>query len=68
MKDQSDQAKRKKSAYDVAYIMSHVKQKRINFNDQNEEDMKLLDWLERQSNQNQYMKDLIRDDMGRAGK
>ena len=68
MPKMSDRAKKNKAAYDTKYILSHVRQKRINFNDQNEEDMRLLEWLESQDNQNQYMKDLIRDDMGRAGK
>lgn len=63
----SEESKQAKKAYDTKYIMTHVKQKRINFNDQNPEDVKLLDWLERQKNENQYVKGLIAEDMNRSG-
>ena len=59
----SEQAKNRKQAYDTQYIKEHIKLKTIAFNNSIPEDMKLLEWVEKQKNQTQYVKDLIRDDM-----
>lgn len=59
----SEAAKEHKAAYDTQYILSNIVQKRINFNKQNPEDMKRLEHLENQPNQNQYVKGLIDKDM-----
>ena len=59
----SEQAKRNKAAYDTRYMKEHRILKTIAFNNAIPEDMKLLDWVEQQPNQTQYVKDLIRDDM-----
>ena len=62
----NDAAKERKAAYDTGYIMKNIVQKRINFNQTNREDMKRLEHVESQPNQNRYFKDLIDKDM--AGK
>ena len=64
----SDQAKMNKRAYDIDYNMKNITQKRINFNKNNDEDVMLLSWVNRQKNQSQYMKSLIRNDMEGSGK
>lgn len=64
----SEAAKEHKAAYDTNYILSNIVQKRINFNKTVPEDVEMLDWVNQQQNQNQYMKGLISDDMKKAGK
>lgn len=68
MPNLSDEAKRKKAAYDTSYVLAHITQKRINFNDQIPEDVEMLSWVNKQPNQGQYLKGLIREDMQKAGK
>ena len=63
----SDAAKERKAAYDSQYIMKNIVQKRINFNKMVPEDVKMLDWVEKQDNQSQYMKGLIAEDMVKSG-
>lgn len=63
----SEYAKRKKLQYDTKYMKSRVLQKTIGFNRGNEEDMKLYNWVNRQQNQTQYIKGLIREDMDGSG-
>ena len=63
----SDASKERKSAYDTKYILKNIVQKRINFNKLVPEDAKMLDWVNKQPNQNQYMKGLISKDMDKAG-
>lgn len=52
-----------KTAYDIAYIKANIVTKRINFNRQQPEDMKLLTWLESHENITQYLKGLILRDL-----
>ena len=42
-----------------------MKKKLISFNPNNQEDMRLLEYLETKENQTLYIKDLIREDMNR---
>lgn len=63
MRKMSDAAKERKAAYDTGYILENIVQKRVNFNKNIPEDMKRLEHLEKQPNQNQYMKGLIDKDM-----
>lgn len=63
----SDAARERKLAYDTQYILKNIVQKRISFNKTVPEDVKLLDWVEQQKNQNKYMKDLIEKDMNKSG-
>lgn len=63
MRKLSDEAKERKSAYDTQYILNNIVQKRIAFNRNIPEDVEMLDWVEQQPNQTQYMKGLISDDM-----
>lgn len=67
MRNMSEEARKNKKAYDTKYILKNIVQKRINFNTQVPEDVKMLDWVEQQENQNQYMKSLIADDMNKSG-
>ena len=64
----SDDAKRKKTAYDSKYIMENVVQRKIIFNKAVAEDVEMLEWLDGHENKNQYVKELIREDMRKAGK
>lgn len=64
----SDEAQRKKNAYNSKYVVAHQSQRKIIFNDTIPEDMEMCDWLDSQPNINQYLKGLIRDDMNKAGK
>lgn len=56
-----------KSKYDQEYIKQNIVRKQIQFNRLQEEDMKLLAWTESKGNVNQYVKGLIREDMGKQG-
>ena len=56
-----------KSKYDQEYIKQNIIRKQIQFNRLQEEDMKLLAWAESKGNVNQYVKGLIRQDMGKQG-
>ena len=68
MSDAKKQTSPAKHAYDVEYINKFIRQRKINFNIQMESDVELLNWLDGQPNKNQYVKNLIRDDMKRSGK
>ena len=61
----SDEARERKAAYDTKYILTNIVQKRINFNKNVPEDVKMLEWIEQQKNQGQYMKGLISEDMNK---
>ena len=52
-----------KSKYDIEYTKSHIKCKRIPFNDMIDDDKELFAWLGEQVNVTQYVKGLIRADM-----
>jgi len=67
MQKLSEQAQKNKTAYNVRYNKTHLVQKRIALNDNNEEDMKILSWLNQQQNLSRYLKDLILTDMIRSG-
>lgn len=54
-----------KSKYDQEYKKANVITKRVPFNKQIPDDMKLLSWAENQGNFTQYIKRLIRQDMTR---
>ena len=55
-----------KSAYDRQYMKQNVAVKNIIFNRTKPEDMELLDWINQQKpSGNQYVKDLVREDMTR---
>lgn len=56
-----------KSKYDQEYIKQNIIRKQIQFNRLQEEDMRLLAWAESKGNVNQYVKGLIREDMGKQG-
>jgi len=64
----SDKAKSNKAKYDVRYVHDHITRKLISFNFENEDDMEMLDWLNQQENITRYIKDLVLQDMRRAGK
>ena len=54
-----------KGSYDKQYAKDHIKRKHIPFNDTDPEDMALLAWINRQQNATQYIKRLVREDMGK---
>lgn len=54
-----------KSQYDQDYIKRNIIRKQIQFNRLLAEDMELLTWAESKGNLNQYIKGLIRRDMGK---
>lgn len=54
-----------KSAYDMEYAKAHIKRKHIPFNETNQDDAEMLEWLSKQDNVTQYIKGLIRADMER---
>lgn len=64
----SESSKQKKAAYDMQYMKEHVTRKLIPFNKQSEEDKKILSWLNQQPNATKYIKQLILEDMTKAGK
>ena len=55
-----------KSKYDQEYHKNNYVTKRIPFNKQIPEDLKLLSWAENQGNFTQYIKRLIRQDMEKS--
>ena len=56
--------KEDKKAYDMQYAKEHVIRKIVTFNAEKEEDMALLEWLEKQPESvAAYIKKLIRADM-----
>ena len=58
--------KEHKSAYDQQYMKEHIKRKIIPFNIEQDDDLELLDWLNRQDNITAYIKALIRADMDKS--
>ena len=64
----SDAARKNKAAYDANYVHDHQIQRKIVFNDVVSEDMEILNFLDSKPNKNQYLKDLIREDMNRSGR
>ena len=54
-----------KSQYDQEYNRKHITRKFIPFNDMVADDAELLSWLSTKDNVTQYIKGLIRADMGR---
>lgn len=63
----SDESKAKKKVYDKNYMREHVRQRTIGFNEGDPEDMKLYHWIGKQPNGTKYIKDLVREDMQKAG-
>lgn len=63
----SEKARKNKAVYDTKYVMEHQVQRKIVFNDVVPEDVEMLAWLDSKPNKNQYVKDLIREDMMRSG-
>lgn len=59
----SEKAKANKTAYNMDYAKKYFKSKVLSFNTQYPEDIALLDWVKKQENGTQYIKDLIRADM-----
>ena len=60
----SEQAKANKAAYDTEYMKKHIRQITIGFNENVDEDMRIYDHVKCQKNQTQYIKGLVREDMG----
>lgn len=63
----SEEAKKRKLAYDNEYLKKFVLKRTIGFNRQDAEDMKMYNFLRGLKNATQYIKDLIRKDMQRLG-
>ena len=59
--------KKAKKAYDMKYKERFIKKRVIDFNVGSEEDMKIMNHLDRQRNKSRYVKTLILDDMNKAG-
>ena len=57
-----------KGAYDIQYARDNITRKFLCFNNNDEEDKKVLDWLngKGKGNVNGYVKRLIREDMEKA--
>lgn len=55
--------KDKKRVYDVKYMRENTKRIGIVFNINNENDMKMLDFMKKQDNKQKYIKDLILKEM-----
>ena len=55
-----------KAEYDKEYNRTHITRKFIPFNDTVPEDQELLSWLATKPNVTQYVKNLIREDMGKG--
>ena len=55
-----------KKAYDMEYREKNIKRRLIPFNMSKQEDRILWDWLEKVDNITEYIKRLIRDDMGKS--
>ena len=66
----SPESKRKKAAYDIQYARNNIVRKHIPFNRNNEEDSRMLEWLDKKGPGKVvgYVKGLISDDMERSGK
>ena len=56
----------KKRAYNKEYAREHFKGKNLYFNTSIPEDIELLEWINKQENGTQYIKDLIRKNMRQA--
>ena len=54
-----------KARYDMDYAKKNITRKHIPFNKNNPDDMALLEWVNKQPNATQYIKNLIREDMVR---
>ena len=54
-----------KSQYDQEYNKKHITRKFIPFNDTVQDDVEILAWLATKDNVTKYVKQLIREDMGR---
>ena len=65
MTNLSETARKNKRAYDNAYARQNFASKNIAFNKRYPEDLALLEWVQQQPNGNQYIKQLIREDMER---
>lgn len=63
MRKLSDEAKKRKQTYDIAYNRKNIVRKFIPFNKQVPEDARMLDWLDQQKNVTKYVKGLIEEDM-----
>ena len=66
----SDKAKKNKAVYDKKYQHENVQRMSIFFNKGNKEDMEMIAWLDEKGkgNKSGYVKELIREDMNKAGK
>lgn len=62
----SKKALQNKKEYDKNYAKTYFKGKYIAFNVKDPSDIALLEWVQAQPNGNQYIKQLIREDMQRA--
>ena len=56
---------RDKYEYDQQYLKEHIFTKRIPFNNTKQEDVEMLEWINKQGNTTQYIKALVREDMER---
>lgn len=56
-----------RNEYFRKYQAQNVVNKKVIFNRQSQEDLELLEWVQLQSNFNQYCKNLIRADMQEQG-
>ena len=59
----SEHAMKNKKEYDKKYARTFFKSKCIAFNVKDPNDIALLEWVQKQENGNQYIKQLIREDM-----
>ena len=67
MRKMSEASKERKTAYDLRYSAENITKRVIDFNRNSDEDVKILNHLDAQPNKTQYVKGLIKKDMG-AGK
>lgn len=56
-----------KRKYDQEYNRAHIRRKFIPFNDTVPEDVEMLEWLATKDNVTQYIKELIKKNMGVNG-
>lgn len=62
----SDKAKANKQEYDLKYTKQNIKRIQVSFNLQNDDDMKIYDFLnDIKISKNRYIKNLIKKDMKR---
>ena len=54
-----------KSRYDIEYAKANIKRIHIPFNMTNEDDRALLEWVQSKPNMTAYIKNLIRENMGK---